>query len=411
MEAGEQVAVIGLLPLAHFFLGKVLRGFFIQRLGKGAALCRVVCQPHQIAGALLIIPDREDITVFACVDQLGHAADIACDGRAARADALENGIREGLGHRGQKVDIHRAEKWLDRRHPAAERHPIGHVKFLAQAAEHGFIFAVARNEQAQLRRLFQRAGKGTHGGRNVLDRSQARGDAAEHVALLDLSAVGVAQIGGAVKVARRAAKLHAVVDFDNALGVEPARDQRARHAVGHGLVKVQKAQRNCIGRAEGVLFERIAEIVELIIRVHGRQHRDMAAAAHHRAHQVGAAAVAVDDVGFKLVHQVAHRARGGERIAFLDHAHVDAALARLIRKRACAKGNQHHFIAHGKSGDGIHNLGLGAAHVAAAHHLHHSQNRVPPFLFTDTHSIPRCRQNCKARQRGPCTRKRDVNKR
>ena len=345
----------------------------IQRLRKGAAQLGVVCQTRHVARELLIIPSRENIAVFACVDQLGHTADIRADGRAARTDALKDGVREGLGHRGQQVDIHRAEKRLDRRNPAAERHARSHAELDAQLAEHLLILALARDEQAQLGRLFERLGECAHGRGDVLDRSQARGDAAEHVALCDPHAVVLAQVGGAVKIARGPREIHAVVDLDDALGVEPALDQRARHAVRNRLIKIQKPQRDRVRRAERMLLERVAEVVQLVIRVHGRHDRHPAAAAHHRAHQVGAAAVAVDDIRPELVHQVAHRARRAERVMPLDHAHVNAALTRLVRKRARAEGQQHDLVALGQPGHHIHNMGLGAAHVAAAHHMHHSQ--------------------------------------
>ena len=138
-----------------------------------------------------------------------------------------------------------------------------------------------------------------------------------------------------------------------------------------------------------MLLKRVAEIVQLIIRMHGRHNRHLARTTHHRPHQVGAAAVAVDNVRPELVHQVAHRARRAERVMPLDHADVDAALARLIRKRACAERKQHDFVPPAQAGDHIHNVGFGAAHVAAAHNMHDSQGTTPPDKAGNTRvSIP-----------------------
>ena len=122
-----------------------------------------------------------------------------------------------------------------------------------------------------------------------------------------------------------------------------------------------------------MLLERTAEVVQTIVRVHGRQNGHLAAAAHHRAHQIRAAAVAVDDVRLKLIHQIAHGVRRAERVVPLDDAHINTALPRLVRKRAVAERKQHDLVALGKACHHIHNVGLCAANVAAAHHMHHSQ--------------------------------------
>ena len=191
----------------------------------------------------------------------------------------------------------------------AERHALRHAELGAQPAEHLLILAVARDEQAQLRRLLKRRGKAAHGRRNILDRGQTRGDPAQHVARLHLHAVGIPQIGSTVKFVLRPFEIHAVVNLHNPFGIEAALDQRARHPVRDRLVKIQKTQRDRVRRAECMLLERIAEIVQLIIRMHGRHDRHLARAAYHRPHQIGATAVAVDNVRPELVHQVAHRAR------------------------------------------------------------------------------------------------------
>ena len=187
--------VIRLLPRAHILAGKLAGGLVVQRLGKGAAQRGVVCQARHVSGKLAVVPNWENIAVFARVDQFGHAAHIRADGRAARADAFEDGVRESFGHRGQKVDVHCAEKRPDWGNPAAERHALRHAELGAQPAEHLLILAVARDEQAQLRRLLKRRGKAAHGRRNILDRGQTRGDPAQHVARLHLHAVGIPQIG------------------------------------------------------------------------------------------------------------------------------------------------------------------------------------------------------------------------
>ena len=136
---------------------------------------------------------------------------------------------------------------------------------------------------------------------------------------------------------------------------------------------------NGIRRAERVLLERTAEVVQPVIRVHGRDDRHLTAAAHHGSHQVGTAAVAVNYIGLERIYQVAHGPCRAERIVPLDHAHINAALARFIRKRTCAERDEHHIVIAVESGHGIHNLGLGAAYIAAAHYMHDSQSQIPPL--------------------------------
>ena len=247
--------------------------------------------------------------------------------------------------------------------------------------EHLLVLALARDEQPQLWRVRERRREGAHGSRDVLDRGQARGDAAQHVTVVDFRAVVVLQVLRAVKITLRTVEVHTIVDFDDALGVEAALDQRARHAVGHRLVKVKEAQRDRVCRAKRVLLERVAQIVEPVIRVDSRQHGYAARPAHDRAHQVGAAAVAVDDIRLELVDQITHGVRRAQRVVPLNDAHVNAAFARLVRKRAGAERNEHHLAPLGKAGHHIHNVGFGAANVAAAHHMHHAQGKFLPRAF------------------------------
>lgn len=68
-----------------------------------------------------------------------------------------------------------------------------------------------------------------------------------------------------------------------------------------------------------------------------------------------------------------------EWIVPLDHAHINAAFARFIRKRTCAERDEHYIVIAVESGHGIHNLGLGAAYIAAAHYMHDSQSQIPPL--------------------------------
>ena len=379
VEPCQQVTVVFHLTFAHFVAREIAGGFFVQRVREFLPQFGIVAQTDQIFRQPLIVPDREDIAVFAGVDEFGHAADIRADGRAAGTNALENGVREGFGHRGQQVDVHRTEERHDRRYPAAECHALTHAELVAQLFEHVLVLAVAGDEQAQLRRGFQRLSKAADGGRNILDGGQTRGNAAQHVAVLDLGSVGVPQIGNTVKFALRTVKIHTVVDFYNALRVKTALDERARHTVRDRLIEVEKAQGNGIRRAERVLLERTAEVVQPIIRVHGRDDRHLTAAAHHGSHQVGTAAVAVNNVGLERIYQVAHGPCRAERIVPLDHAHINAALARFIRKRTCTERDEHHIVIAVESGHGIHNLGLGAAYIAAAHYMHDSQSQIPPL--------------------------------
>ncbi len=48
-------------------------------------------------------------------------------------------------------------------------------------------------------------------------------------------------------------------------------------------------------------------------------------------------------------------------------------------KRAGAERDEHHIVIAVESGYGIHNLGLGAAYIAAAHYMHDSQSQIPPL--------------------------------
>ena len=348
---------------------------------------RIVRKPRHVFRELFVVSDREDIAVLARVDELRHTADVRADGRAAGAHTLENGVREGLGHRGQQIDVHRTEKRHDGRNPAAERHALTHAELVAQLFQHICVLAVARNEQAQLRRGLERLREAAHGRRDVLDGGQTRRDATEHIPLLDLRAVGLAEVGCTVELALRAVEFHAVVYLYDALRVKAALDERARHAVRDRLIEVEKAQRDGVCRAEGVLLERTAEVVQTVVRMHGRYDGDVAAAPHHRAHQVRAAAVAVDDVRLELVHQIAHGPRRAERIVPLDDAHINTPFSRLVRKRTGPERDQHDVVRPAQSGYGIHNLGLGAANVASAHHMHHSQVCILPAVYVQMISV------------------------
>lgn len=127
-------AVVLLLRAAHGAQGEFPVGLFVKPRGERLPLFRVARKGEQVLRQRLVVARLEDKPVFAGIDQFAHAAHIRADGRAALADALKDRIREGFRDRGEQVDVHGREKFVDGRHPAAEGHAVGNAVIRNQAA-------------------------------------------------------------------------------------------------------------------------------------------------------------------------------------------------------------------------------------------------------------------------------------
>ena len=338
MIQAQQLLIVGFLRAAHGVERVFTRRLLVQTIGKQLAACRVFAELDELLGQRLVVTRLEDIAVFTRVNQLAHAADIRADGRTVLQNTLQNGVREGLGHRGQKVNVHGRKELVDRRYPTAERHTVGNAQVFRQIAQHFFVLAIARDEQAQLGYFLDRSRKTAHTGCDILDRGQTRSNAAQHIVGRDIYVPVFLAVSRTVNTLHRIAEIHTIIDGKNLFRVEAARNERARHTVSDRLMEVQKAQRDGVCQTVRPLLERIAQIVIAIVRVYGGQYRNVhLLAAQHRADQIGLAAVTVNDVGLKVCDDLAHLIPAVQRVKTRNDAHVDAVLCSFARERTVAE--------------------------------------------------------------------------
>ena len=338
MIQAQQLLIVGFLRAAHGVERVFTRRLLVQTIGKQLAACRVFAELDELLGQRLMITRLEDIAVFTRVNQLAHAANVRADGRTVLQNAFQNGVREGLGHRGQKVNVHGRKKLVDRRYPTAERHTVGNAQVFRQITQHFFVLAIARDEQAQLGYFLDCTRKTAHTGCDILNRGQTRSNAAQHIVRRNIHVPVFLAVSRTVNTLHRIAEIHTVIDGENLFRVEAARNKRARHTVSDRLVEIQKAQRNGICQTVRPLLERISQIVIAIVRVYGGQHRNVHfLTAQHRADQIGLAAMTVDDIRLKVRDDLAHLIPAVQRVETRNDAHVDAVLCGFTRERAVAE--------------------------------------------------------------------------
>ena len=270
-EAADDDLVIMLLLLDHGLHGEVALRLFIECLAHAAALCGI-CRQREHVGLRL-----EQQAVFAVVDEVGHAANVRGDGRAVHARALRQGIGEGLGQRREHIDIQCLIEAVDVLEPAGEEYRALRTQLLGQRADLSGLLAVARNDKADVRRLLHGRSKGTHERRHILDGGDAGGNA-EHDGPVRRRQADAAQPLIPRDGLERGGEVDAVIQRENALRVEPARNKELAHAVRNADPRVKAAQRDLVDVAVGQRGQRAAEIVEPVVAVDGGD--DGAARAH-----------------------------------------------------------------------------------------------------------------------------------
>ena len=104
------------------------------------------------------------------LDDIRDAADIRRDRRAAHTRTLCDGIRERLRKRRQCINVQRMIKAVHIRDPAREHDRARRAGLRGKRFEHLALLALARDQQADIRVIFDGDGKAADERRHILDR-------------------------------------------------------------------------------------------------------------------------------------------------------------------------------------------------------------------------------------------------
>ena len=375
-EAADDDLVIMLLLFDHGLRGEVALRLFIERLAHAAALCGICRQREHVGRERGDILWLEQQAVFAVVDEVGHAANVRGDGRAVHARALRQGIGEGLGQRREHIDIQCLIEAVDVLEPAGEEYRALRTQLLGQRADLFGLLAVARNDKADVRRLLHGRGKGAHERRHILDGGDAGGNA-EHDGFVRRRQADAAQPLIPRDGLERRGEVDAVIQRENALRVEPARNKELAHAVRNADPRVKAAQRDLVDVAVGQRGQRAAEIVEPVVAVDGGDDGDARLPLHERTDHVRAGAVAVQQLAVVVPDDgkdaLAHR----HGVAAFNDGRRDAETAGLLGERSLHKADQVDILRAVQALQQGKNVRFRAADVAAGDQMDEFHTVIP----------------------------------
>ena len=311
------------------------------------------------------------------LDDIRDAADVRRDRRAAHAGALGDGIGEGLGKRRQRIDVQRVIEAVHIRDPARKHDAAGRAGVSGQLFQRLALLAVARDEQADIGMLLNGKREAADERPDVLDRVETGGNAKHDGILRRLHADG-AQIRLPVQLRHNGRKINAIVNRKHRLRVEAARDEQLRHRIGHADVIVEHAQRDGVDRAVGQPVQGAAQIVEAVVGVDGRDNGNLNFPAQNCAGQIGARAVAVDDLK-ALGTDHLRKAADGRLHGGLHDDRIDTELSCILRKLSLAEADQTHLFGLSKPLQQRQHVCLRAADVAAGDQMQYLHIGNPHF--------------------------------
>ena len=285
--------------------------------------------------------------------------------------ALRDGVGEGLRYAAEGVDVQRAVVFVHVVQPAGERNAVLHAQLAREGLQHRALRALAGDDELQPGDGLFCQRKAAHERGEVLHRVEPRGGADDHVP--------GANIGAHARVERRAVGLRyaareveAVIDGKGGGAREAAADEQRAHGVRHADVVLDVPQGEDVELAVGEGGGGAAQVVEPVVAVYGADHGLPGAHAQQRAGQVGARAVAVDDVAALRGDERAHFAQGVEEAAG-ENARVDAQRGGLLGEGPAAEADERHRHAAGEILQQRVDVGLGPAGVPAADEMYHFQ--------------------------------------
>ena len=222
-----------------------------------------------------------------------------------------------------------------------------------------------------------RDGKAADKRPDVLDRIET-GCNTEHNGIFCRLHANRAQICFPVQLRYNGRKINAVIDCEHRLRVEAARDKQLRHGVGHADVVVEHTQRDGVDRAVGQPVQRPAQIVEPVVGMDGRDDGYLNFPAQDRTGQVGACAVAVDDLkalGADHLREMADgRLHGG-----LHDDRIDAERSCVLSKLSLPEADKPDLLGFPKTVQQRQHVRFCAADVAAGDQMQYLHIGNPHF--------------------------------
>ena len=342
LAAAEEIVNFN-LPVAGGLLGKVGHAAAEKRVAHLAAVVGVERKARERVGEALHVAGLDEKTRDLVFNDRRHAADVRRHRGEVRPRALGQRIGEALGEGGERVDVQRAVKPVEIRHPAEEEDAVLQPELLDERFELLALHALARDGQTETRAFPARLGERAQQRRNVLHRVETRRDARDHVVRVHGIAEG-GEVFRAVRLRHGVAEVETVINGKEIVRLEAAVDQPLAQRVGHAHAVVEPAQGDLIRDAVGRGGKGTVQIVQAIVAVHGRDHRHVETPPQDRAHEVRLRAVAVHHVVAALADRAAQLADAADKAVF-QHPGRDAELARPVGKGAGDEADELHLHA------------------------------------------------------------------
>jgi hypothetical protein len=271
----------------------------------------------------------------AAAEEVGRAADLGGDDRAAGGHRLDERDRRALVARGVHDHVEVAVDGTQVGAPSREAHDVREAQLARQTAEGRPLLAVADEGKARGRpRVVDEAG-GAKERRHVLDRHETPDHPDERRILRDPDLA--AQLPPRER-SREVSELEAERDHADPLGTGDAEvNEVVLHRVGHGHERVGEWGEPCLQTPEDGRFRRGEVSAEhvAVVRVHDRRHPGEARG--HATQQTRLRGVCVNDRRPPLTHQAAEteeRPNVGERGDFAAEAGERLALDALLTGEA-----------------------------------------------------------------------------
>ena len=292
----EDILVDMKLGIYGFLDGELGGRLFVELFAHLAAELVIIAQGSQMFTQGFPVSRLKQVAVDVGVDQEGDTAHGGGHGGQMEPGTLGQGVGEGLTEAGEGVDVQSGVKAVHAAaDPPGKGHLLFHTQFFHKSAQFFPLLAVAGDNETEPLAFLIASGEAPHQGGHILDGIQPGGDAHHHGILVHIRPQ-VPQVGKTVALRRRGGKVDAIVD-----GVEPVRrkapgDEQVHHGVRYTDAVVQVPQGPGVDGTEGQAAEGAAHVVQLIVAVDSRDHRQTRGGAQQGAHHVGPGAVAVDEL-------------------------------------------------------------------------------------------------------------------
>ena len=230
--AANDILVNAQLSVHRVLQRKLGAGLGIQPLAEGNTQFVIFCQSGQCLAQRLMVTGFKEKAIDAVVDQVGDAADCRGYGCQFPAGTFCQGIGEGFGETGQRVDIQRGVETVHTAgDPTGKANHFFDVEFPCQSGQLVPFLAVTGDDQPQTGTIAVGGGKSADQRGHIFDRIHACGDTYHYAVLIHIQPQ-ITQIAQPIFDRCTGSEVDAVVERIEAIGGEVSPNEQIYHGIG-----------------------------------------------------------------------------------------------------------------------------------------------------------------------------------